>query len=359
MTAPNPPRRRSVAPAPSGADGATGMAGATGVAGATGTGPRGAARGAGGATVDVHQHLWPPRLVDALRARREPPYLDEWILHLPGEPPYAVDPADHDPVRRAAREPRGRRVLLSLSSPLGIEDLPTDEAEPLLAAWHEGALALGDPFGVWAALGRRALDLAALEAAFAAGCVGLQLPATWLATPQAVRELAPVLAACEALGRPVLIHPGPVATPPATSTTTTLPVTAAEDKPAWWAAGVDYVAQQHAAYWAWHLVGREVAPRLRVCFVALAGLAPAHHERLAARGRAFGRLDPQVWFDTSSYGPQGIDAMVRAVGIDGIVLGSDRPYGVPADLTAIHQGDAAAHAISISNPHRLLHGGPV
>ena len=32
-------------------------------------------------SVDVHQHLWTPSLVAALRARREPPFLDGWTLH--------------------------------------------------------------------------------------------------------------------------------------------------------------------------------------------------------------------------------------------------------------------------------------
>ena len=47
-------------------------------------------------SVDVHQHLWTPSLVDALRRRTRPPFLDGWTLVLDGEPPYEADPADHD-----------------------------------------------------------------------------------------------------------------------------------------------------------------------------------------------------------------------------------------------------------------------
>ncbi len=36
-------------------------------------------------------------------------------------------------------------------------------------------------------------------------------------------------------------------------------------------------------------------------------------------------VDPDVFVDTSSYGAQGLDALTRALGIDSIVLGSDRP----------------------------------
>ncbi|MEJ7704196.1 MAG: hypothetical protein WKF47_11210 [Geodermatophilaceae bacterium] len=94
---------------------------------------------------DCHQHLWPEPLLDALRARRTPPRLDGWTLHLTGEAPFVVRPSDVDPVARAERElAEGTgRVLLSFSSPLGVEHLPEAEGAPLLEAWHAGAAALG------------------------------------------------------------------------------------------------------------------------------------------------------------------------------------------------------------------------
>ena len=52
--------------------------------------------------VDVHQHVWPGPLVEELRRRSRPPRLDGWTLITAGEPPFAVDPADHDVRRRAA-----------------------------------------------------------------------------------------------------------------------------------------------------------------------------------------------------------------------------------------------------------------
>ena len=102
---------------------------------------------------DVHQHVWGGAFIDALRRRTTAPRLDGWTLHLTGEPPFAVDPADHDLAARAAlAESDGfSRVLTSLSSPLGVEWLPPEDAAPLLAAYHEDALALPAPFGAWAA----------------------------------------------------------------------------------------------------------------------------------------------------------------------------------------------------------------
>ena len=83
--------------------------------------------------VDVHQHLWTPSLVEALRSRREPPFLDGWTLFLHGEPPYEISPDDHDIALRrevAAADGLGR-ALVSLSAPIGVEWLPASEARPV------------------------------------------------------------------------------------------------------------------------------------------------------------------------------------------------------------------------------------
>lgn len=113
-----------------------------------------------------------------------------------------------------------------------------------------------------------------------------------------------------------------------------------------------YVQQLHASWFAFRAFGRSRHPRLRVCFAALAGLAPLHGERLAARGGGRGTVDSDVFYETSSYGTRAVDALVRAVGIDVVVTGSDRPYALPAipDLGA----EAAVHALRATNPARLL-----
>jgi len=293
------------------------------------------------AVVDVHQHLWPEPLLEALRARTQTPRLRGWTLQTAGERPYEVDPADHDPVKRAAadRDAGIDVAVVSLSSPLGIEWLSPDDAAPLLDAWHEGAVALGHRHRVWAAASMRDPDPAGLRVALDLGCVGLQVPADAMATPGRLEHLAPLLAGCEERGVPVLVHPGPARTGP--------------EVPAWWAAVVEYTGQMAAAWWSWHVAGRRLLPTLRVCFAAGAGLAPVHRERLVARGGRFGAVDRDAFVDTSSYGTQGLDALVRVLGIDALVLGSDRPYAEPTDPGL---GDAATQAIRRTNPHRLLSG---
>lgn len=92
---------------------------------------------------------------------------------------------------------------------------------------------------------------------------------------------------------------------------------------------------------------------LRICFAAGAGLAPVHHERFTARGGGQLHIDPLTFVDTSSYSRQGLDSLIRVIGVDQLVLGSDRPYAEPTDPNL---GDAATAAIRATNPRRLLEG---
>ena len=57
--------------------------------------------------------------------------------------------------------------------------------------------------------------------------------------------------------------------------------------------------------------------------------------------------------ETSCYGTQAVDAVIRALGVDVVCHGSDRPYAEPADLAL---DPAALHAIRSANPARLLAG---
>ncbi|MEU3165415.1 amidohydrolase [Streptosporangium sp. NPDC006930] len=336
-------------------------------------------------TVDVHQHLWTPAFVDALRRRTAAPRLDGWTLHTGGEPAYEVDPADHDLAGRLALNADLDLALVSLSSPLGIESLPPEDAWPIIDAYHEDALALPAPFGAWAATCLSEIDPARLaktldtrgdarddtrdvarrDVRSAAGddtgngvrddakdreteggtrgarpgFVGLQLPATAVRDAAGLARVAPLLDILTERDLPLFVHPGPATDP---------------EGPGWWPAVVPYVQQMHAAWYAFTAFGRSRHPRLRVCFSLLAGLAPLHSERLANRGgKGRGQVDPDLFLETSSYGPRAIDAIVRELGVDIVVSGSDQPYAIAPDPAL---GDAAWHAIAVTNPNRLLNG---
>ncbi len=292
--------------------------------------------------VDVHQHVWPEGLISLLRTRRQPPRLRGWTLELAGEPAYSVDPADHDVEARCGQaiEDGLGLALVSLSTPLGIEALPPEEAGDLLEAFHDGVLDLPAPFGGWAAACLSEVDPAALAEQLGRGFVGLQLPASALLDAAGYDRVESLLTVLEAAGRPLLIHPGPVDGP------------VTEPSAPWWAAVVSYVQQMHGAWFAFRVHGRPRHPGLRVCFAMLGGLAPLHGERFAARAGERNVIDPGVFVETSSYGTRAIDATIRALGIDGLLNGTDRPYAEPVVLEL---GAAAAHAVRRANPQRFLY----
>ena len=307
---------------------------------------------------DVHQHLWSERLLALLATRTRPPSLrragGEWILRLDGEAEAPVDLAAHRPdARRRELDEAGIvRALVCLSSPLGIEALPPEDAAPLLDAHNDDALALGAPFGAWGAvaLGRADAGAADVDSLLDRGAVGIGLPAAALATRTGLARCAQVLGRLEARGAPLLVHPGPA--PWGTRRR------GADDVPGWWPALTAYVGQMNAAWHAFVAWGRPAHPALRVVFAMLAGGAPLHLERLDARGGpADAAHDRGLFYDTSSYGARAIDAMVRSVGIDQLVHGSDLP--VIARPASAPLGEAAEVAMRVANPARLLGGDAV
>jgi hypothetical protein len=266
--------------------------------------------------VDVHQHLWSEPLVAALARRSRPPRVRSvrggLRLDLTGEPPSQLAVDDPD-----ARADGLDRALVALSCPLGIESLPPDEADPLLAAYAEGVAALPPALGAWGAipLGGEP-EPRGVDALLDEGFAGLCVPAAAIAGRDALERIGPVLERLEQRGKPLFVHPGPAS---------------AGGEAPWWPALTGYVSGLQAAWLAWVAYGRASHPRLRVLFAALAGLAPLHAERLAARGGPPGATDdPLTFYDTSSYGPLALGAMASAVGREQLVYGSDRPVAEPS-----------------------------
>jgi 6-methylsalicylate decarboxylase len=288
---------------------------------------------------DVHQHLWPEPLLRLLAARSAAPRLrrrrDGWELELAGEAPSAFDLRAHDPVARAelARRDGLDRVLIAPSMPLGIEALPAVDAQPLLEAFNAGVLELGEPFGLWAS-GTES------DALLDRGAAGVCVPGAALAGPAQLERLGPVLECLQRRRAPLFVHPGPA------------PHTDAQ-LPAWWPPTTSYVAEMHAAWLAWGAWGRARHPELKIVWAMLAGCAPLHHERVAARGGPAAAIhDDRAWFDVSSYGPHAVDAMLRVVGVDRLVFGSDRPVADPPALASL--GEAVRHAVAQVNPAAVL-----
>jgi predicted TIM-barrel fold metal-dependent hydrolase len=282
---------------------------------------------------DVHRHLWPEPLLDALRRRTAPPCLRDWTLVLrDGE--YPIHPDGYGPERCLAELDRDGIDVALVSCPptLGVEELPAAEAAPLLEAYHEGVVDAA------AASGGRLLALAMHEPR--SGFAGLSVSATVF---DDLDRLAPSFAELEREGAVLFVHPGPAAPHPGA--------------PGWWTAGVDYTAQMQAAYAAWLAEGVDRWPELRVVFAILAGGAPMQLERLRSRGFDVRRaLHPTLYLDTASYGRRAFELCLATYGGRQLVFGSDAPVISPKrTLEAVRSfGQAVMDAVCVDNPNELL-----
>lgn len=301
--------------------------------------------------IDVHQHLWSEPLVEALAARSKPPYVQRrgrvWELKTPSEAVCTIDVAgDNTDNRVALVHLDGLDLaLLSLSTLLGVEALPGEEAETIIDAYHASLEDLPRSFGGWASLPLREARPVDVDRAVDRGFAGITIPAGAIATPNALGRLLPLLEWIEVRDVPVFVHPG--ADPFA-------PAPASVDGPPWFPALTSYVSSMHDAWHAFIAIGRRHLPNLKIVFAMLGGCAPLHVERLAARGGPAARVvDRGIYFDTSSYGARAIEAMVDVVGIDQLLYGSDRPVVAPPSPPG-PLGAAAWEAMTCKNPARLF-----
>jgi len=287
-----------------------------------------------GPVYDLHQHIWPPPLLELLSRRIDPPRVQGDVLTtLEGSFPF--DPAVHDLERRVRDLDRcGIDVaVVSLQPTLGIDRLPREQRTELYDAYNAGIAEF-----VAASAGRlRAFSSGTYRQGFAGLCVG----ASQLFDPGA---LADTLAALERRNSVLFVHPDRVELPPRRA-------------PPWWAALACYTADMQAAYLAWIEHGAPRWPRLQVVFALLAGGVAFQLERLGSRDVSTRRFtDASVYLETSSYGRTAVGLSIAALGLERIVHGSDYPVIDPSGtLDALGTFGPAAFASLVSdNPARLL-----
>jgi len=285
-------------------------------------------------TYDLHQHLWPEPLVEALAGRESPPLLRNSTLVLEAEGVFEIEPDVYGPAACIANLDRAGIDVAVISCPptLGIDELDEAGAEELRTAYHEGARA-----AVAASGGRLlALSMGRPEDGFAGAMVAAD-------DLEELDRIAPVLDELERRGAFVMVHPGS-ARPP-------------NGAPDWWAPVVDYTAQMQRAYAAWLAEGVKRWPDLRIVFSILAGGAPFQLERMQARGFDIGSaLRPTIYLETSSYGRRALELCLATFGARQIVFGSDSPV-IDCCLTLDHVrsfGQAAVNALCQDNPTTLL-----
>ena len=277
--------------------------------------------------VDVHQHIWTEPLVEALSRRSTLPFVRRsdglTVLHSAGEQPYVIDLGGEQPDRRATlvHDDGLDLALVAISSPIGIETLPREQALELIESHLSGVEGLHEEFAAWGPLALDGRDPDDVDALVARGCAGVSLPACALGSYDALDAIGPVLERIAEHDLTLMVHPGRPLTPGRGDSLS---------EPVWWTALTDYVAQMQAAWLTFVTRGRREHPDLTVLFPMLAGLAPLHAERLAARnGAAVDLRDRGIFYDTSSYGPVAIEALARQVGSGQLVFGSDRPVIEP------------------------------
>jgi predicted TIM-barrel fold metal-dependent hydrolase len=293
---------------------------------------------------DVHQHIWTVPLVDRLAARSELPLVRSsdgvCVLHSAGEQPYVIDLEAEAPEARAAlvRDDGLDLALIAISSPIGIEALPRDEALELIDAHLTGVAALPSQFAAWGPIALDGADPDDVDALAARGCLGVSVPAGAIASPARLDALGPVLERAATLELAVFIHPGRARRERAGA--------AEFGEPLWWRALTDYVAQMQAAWLTFASYGRRVHPSLTIVFAMLGGCAPLQAERLTSRGGPDPALrDSHTFYEVSSYGPAAIDAIASLVGKGALLFGSDRPVIEPVASGREAALQAAASAV--------------
>jgi predicted TIM-barrel fold metal-dependent hydrolase len=280
------------------------------------------------ARADVHQHVWTAPLLDALASRERLPFVRRTsgtaVLHCAGERAWAIDLESETADRRTdlIRADGLDCAVVALSSPIGIEALPHDDARALIDAHLKGIAQLPGRFAAWGPIALDHPDRQDVDDLLARGCIGVSLPAAALAGPEALDDVAPLLERASELETAVFVHPGPAPGPQ--------PPQPSPGEPLWWPALTGYVADMQAAWLTFAAIGRREHPRLRIVFAMLAGGAPLLSERLLARaGPPIVLRDPLTFYDTSSYGPIAIGAMSNRVGAGQLLYGSDRPVVEP------------------------------
>jgi hypothetical protein len=285
-------------------------------------------------TYDLHQHLWPRGFVAALGSRSTPPFLEgEHLTTQEGR--FAISLAVHDLHARVRTLDRdGVDVaIVSLQTSLGLEALAVDERDELEDAWVDGIRELvADSDGRLRAFspGRRR-----------EGFAGVSIGSSVLADLDRASEMFDDAASAQTA---VFVHPD-AGRPPTT------------ERPLWWDWVTGYPARMQEAYLAWLAFGRERWPSLRVLFAMLAGGGPFQLERLARRGADVRSvLDPNTFFDVSTYGRRAIELCVETFGVGQLAYGSDTPVvDSRPTLDAVRGfGDAVTHVLQSETPSRLL-----
>ncbi|MGC3939715.1 amidohydrolase family protein [Roseobacter sp. EG26] len=303
--------------------------------------------------IDMHAHFYGGGLVETLQSRRERPYLRKRedgvtvMVAMNGEFPFTDH--YHDPlVGLAEMKSAGlTHRMLTFPGALGVDLLPANEIATAISDYNDFLAELGTQ-SAGALIGLAGVPLDDLELACAEvrrirrdlGLPGIILPSNYFNSLQEAATLVPLLEAANDHGCHIMLHPG---------------LKVGQEPPPLPADFVQYRLsavdlQSSASQVALTLILSDIIetyPNISFQIVNLGGTLPFIFERLESIARHRNPDLPfpteklrHLWYDCASLGPRALEAAVKVLGADRIMLGSDYP---------IFKDDPYAHAVAPAN----------
>lgn len=309
-----------------------------------------------GRRIDMHAHYYGGGLVETLQARDQRPFLRTRadgvtvMVAMNGEFPFTPQYHDHRVGLAEMRASGLTHRLLTFPGALGVDLLPAQEIAPAIRAYNDHLAQLGRDTG-GALIGLAGVPLADMDLACSEvrrirrdlGLPGIILPSNYFNSLEESDTLRPLLAAANDYGCHIMLHPG--------LKVGQEPPPRPADYMQYRLSAVDL--QSSAAQTALTVILSDMLdsyPNISFQIVNLGGTLPFIFERLESIARHRNPDDPfptqrlrRLWYDCASLGPRAVEAAVKVLGADRIMLGSDYPIFkddpythalAPADITA-------------------------
>lgn len=328
-------------------------------------------------TIDVHAHVIPPVLVEAMRAGAAPDGIrleagegTPWVVHRQGYR-YPLLDAFHDVEARLERMDADGvdHALLSPAPPLFLYWAAPDVAADAARAVNDAIVAMArqapDRFSALGTLPLQDPDaaIAELARARALGMAGVEIGPHCEGTPLDGEQLRPVLRAAADAGMPVMLHPYYVGSSP--------------DLDEFYLTNLEGNPWQTAVCGARLILSGTLdeLPDLDCVLVHGGGHLPYQIGRLDHGHRvrpeaALPRRAPSEYlrrfhYDTLTHRPAATAWLLEQTGPDRVVLGTDTPFdmgagGLDEQLAGLALDDATVAAVAHGNAERLfdLNGSP-
>ena len=288
--------------------------------------------------IDMHSHFYGGGLVETLRERTSRPYLRTRkdgvtvMVAMNGEFPFTDAYHDHTVGLTEMRAQGLTHRMLTFPGALGIDVLPADEIADTIYAFNNFLEKLGRKTD-GALIGLGGVPLADISLA----CIevlrirrdlklpGIILPSNYFTSLAEAAVMRPLLEAANIYGCHIMLHPGLKVgqEPPAQP----------DDFMQYRTSAIDL--QSQASQVALTVILSDMLeqyPRISFQVVNLGGTLPFIFERLESIARHRNPEEPfptkrlrRIWYDCASLGPRALEAAVKVLGADRIMLGSDFP----------------------------------